>query len=631
MSKETDLINGIKSELPKDAQITDSKFEGASVVLFTKNKKFFTASSDIVKLIAKKFKKRIDVRSDPSVLLPPEEAKEKIKSIIPKEVTIANLSFETHACKVLIEADRPGLVIGKGGSTLAQIKKETLWSPEIFRTPPMKSEIIETIRHTLIKQSKERAIFLDKLGKRVYDESKPPSWIRVTALGGFREVGRSCLFVQTPESRILLDCGVNIANEEHAFPFLEAPEFDISKLDAVVITHAHLDHSGLLPLLFKYGYTGPVYCTTPTRALMALLQLDYIDVVTGNGKKAPYSSKDIRNAILHTVTLNYEEVTDITPDIRITLYNAGHIIGSASVHLHVGEGLHNIVYSGDIKYAPSRLLEPANNHYPRCETLFLEATYGLAGDIQPKRSKAETQIVEIIKKTIERGGKVLVPVLGVGRSQELMLILEDLTRRKLLPEISLYLDGMLWDATAVHTTYPEFLSNRVKKMIFSRDQNPLLAPMFKRVGSRREREEIINGPPCVIMATSGMLVGGPSVEYLKRLCDDKRNSLIFINYQGEGSLGKRLQKGWKEVPIAFKNGRKEVARAELEIHTVEGFSAHADRNELMNFVGQMRNLPNTVVVGHGENSKCLDLAKSIHRAFRIETLAPRNLETIRLS
>lgn len=629
MAKE-DFIKRIIEALPADAQITASRLDGASLVLFTKNKQFFTISSDLVKDIAKELKKRIEIRADPSIVMPLDEAKAKIESILPPEAGITSLDFDPQGCKVLIEAEKPGLVIGKAGSTLFQMKKETLWAPEVFRTPPLKSDIIDTIRHTLIQQSKDRAEFLNRVGQRIYAEGKPVNWVRLTALGGFREVGRSCMLIQTPESRIMLDCGVNIASEENAYPFLEVPEFDPSKLDAVIITHAHLDHCGLLPLLFKYGYDGPVYCTAPTRALMALLQLDYVDVAQAEGRKPPYSSKEIRDEILHTITLDYEEVTDITPDIRLTFYDAGHIIGSSIVHLHIGDGVHNLVYSGDIKYAPTRLLEPAWNRFPRCETLILESTYGGSEDFQPPKAQAEAQLISIIKSTLERGGKVLIPVLGVGRSQELMLILEQMMRHEEMPKVPIYLDGMMWHATAVYTAYPEFLSMRIKKMIFSRDQNPLLSEIFKRVAGKAEREQVISGGPCVIMATSGMLTGGPSVEYLKNLCDSPSNSLVFINYQGEGSLGRKIQRGWKEIPTAIHNGKREMIQVNMELHTVEGFSAHSDRNQLINFIRDMQPKPNQVVVDHGENSKCLDLTKSIHRMFGLDTLAPKNLETVRL-
>ncbi len=157
------------------------------------------------------------------------------------------------------------------------------------------------------------------------------TWLRVTALGGYREVGRSASLLTTRESKVLIDCGVAVsADDNGSTPYLNAPELQpLESLDAVVITHAHLDHCGLLPVLFKYGYEGPVYCTPPTRDLMSLLQLDFIKVAVGEGKKPPYESSHIREVVMHCIPLKYGETTDISPDVRLTFQNAGHILGSS--------------------------------------------------------------------------------------------------------------------------------------------------------------------------------------------------------------------------------------------------------------------------------------------------------------
>ncbi|MFH0962357.1 MAG: beta-CASP ribonuclease aCPSF1 [archaeon] len=631
MITKDELFAKIKQSLPKDAKLTDQRFEGANVVLFSANPKFVTGSTDLVKKIAKEVKKRIDVRADSSLVMKLEPAEEKIRELF-SEAEISSIEFDSGGSKVLIEAERPAVIVGKAGEGLAKIKEETFWTPEIFRTPPLKSDIVSTIRKILIKRSKERATFLNRVGNRIYTGTKPPAWVRLSSFGGFREVGRSCILLQTPESRVIFDCGINVAGgDDNSFPYLDAPDFDITKLDAVVLSHAHLDHSGLIPLLFKYGFRGPVYCTAPTRALMALLQLDSIDIAQSEGKKPAYSSSDIHEEMLHTITLDYGEVTDITPDVRITFYEAGHIIGSAVTHIHIGDGVYNLVYTGDIKYAKTRLLDSAWNQFPRCEALVIEATYGAAGDIQPPIAAAEDEVARIIKETIERGGKLLIPVLGVGRSQEIMLLIDELVKKGTLPQFPVYLDGMMWDATAIYTTYPEFLSEKIRNQILSKEENPLMSKVFSRVAGKKEREAVLTGPPCVIMATSGMLTGGPSVEYLKNLADSELNAILFINYQGEGSLGKKIQRGMPILPVPSMGGtRKEGIPVKLSVHTVDGFSAHSDRNQLMNFIGDMRSRPGLVVVQHGENSKCADLMRSIHKAFRIETVAPRNLEAIRL-
>src|SRR3989344_5248628 len=387
---------------------------------------------------------------------------------------------------------------------------------------------------------------------------------------------------------------------------------------------------GFLPYLFKYGYTGPVYCTPPTRDVMSLLQLDYVGIAQKDAKKALYSSTDIKNTVKHTICLGYEEVTDITPDVRLTFYNAGHSLGSAMCHLHIGNGLLNLLYTADINYETSNLLNSAVTKFPRCETVIMEATYGGKDDIQPTRKESEDQLVDIIKMTQARGGKILMPVLGVGRSQEMMVIVEKAIREGRLDKIPVYVQGMVWDVTAIHTTYPDFFSNKVKKSIFHHDQNPFLSDIFKRVGSQKEMQQIIEEEgTCIIMATSGMMQGGASQEYFKHLADDKRHSLVLTSYQGEGSLGRKIQNGEKE--IIFSNGEKhDVVQVKMDIFTLAGFSGHSDRNQLMSFVSHLTPKPKKIILNHGENSKCLDLASSIHKTYRIETSAPRNLESIRL-
>ena len=210
----------------------------------------------------------------------------------------------------------------------------------------------------LYQNSDYRRKFLDKVGHRIYDgwrREKKNEWIRLSYLGSGRQVGRSCIFLQTPESRVLLDCGINVASNEKPYPYLEAPEFDINELDAVVLSHAHMDHCGFIPYLYKFGYKGPVYCTEPSRDVAALLLLDYIKIQRADGQEPIFDSEQIKEMMKHTITLEYDEVSDITPDVRITMYNAGHILGSAMVHLHVGNGLHNIVYSADQKYGTTLL------------------------------------------------------------------------------------------------------------------------------------------------------------------------------------------------------------------------------------------------------------------------------------
>ncbi|MBW2974197.1 beta-CASP ribonuclease aCPSF1 [Candidatus Woesearchaeota archaeon] len=627
-----DITKEILKSLPEKS-ISDAAFEGANIVLYTKDKDFFLNNNGLIKRVVDDIKKRVELRPDPSITMDPEKAEKEIKKIIPKEAGIDHVIFDPQRSRVIIEAAKPGLAIGKQGAFLSEIRSKTLWVPLIRRKPAIRSKLIENIRAVLYKESDYRKKFLDKTGHRIYDgwiREKKHEWIRVSYLGGGRQVGRSCLYLQTPESRVLLDCGVDVASDQETYPLLEAPEFNIQELDAIIVSHSHLDHSGFVPYLFKYGFRGPVYCTKPTRDVMALLTLDYVKIMRSEGKEPVYTTDDIKEMVKHTVCLEYDEVTDVTPDVRITLYNAGHILGSAMVHLHIGNGLHNLLYTADMKYGRTRLLEPAITQFPRLETLMIESTYGGKDNVLAPRAEQEEQIRAIIENTTKRGGKVLIPVLGSGRAQEVMVLIEGLIRSGKLNKIPVFIDGMVWDITAIHTAYPEFLNNIVRKLIFHKDQNPFLADIFREVGSQKERMQVIEETgPCVILATSGMLVGGPSVEYLRHLADNPKNSLVFVCYQGEGSLGRRLQRGEKEINYGSV-AKPEVCPVNLEVNTIEGFTGHSGRNELMNFLMKCDPRPKKVIVNHGENSRCLDLASSIHKQNRIETVCPRNLEAIRI-
>ena len=630
----TAIINEILKDLPKNI-ITSVEFEGANIVIYTKDGDFFLNEQQQIKNIVDKIKKRIELRPDPSISKPQGEAEEIIKNALPKDAQADQIIFDPHRSVVIIESEKPGQLMGKGGSALQAIRKEALWVPVIRRTPTIRSQIVEDIRSVLYENSDDRRKFLNKTGERIYNgwiRGRKESWIRLSYLGSGRQVGRSCILLQTNESRVLLDCGIDPASKDHAYPILEAPEFDIQDLDAIIISHAHLDHVGFLPYLFKYGYRGPVYCTEPTRDIMALSLIDFVKIMNSEKDKPIFGMEDIREMIKHTITIGYNEVNDITPDVRITMHNAGHIIGSCVVHIHIGNGLHNLVYTADIKYGKTRLLDPAVNKFSRVETMMIEATYGGKNNSLPSREEAELNFADMIKKTVqEKKGKVIIPVLGVGRSQEIMLILENLVRTGELEEVPVFIDGMVWDMTAIHTAYPEYLNADIRKQIFQKDNNPFLHKMFNRVGSHKERKEIIEqGGPCVILATSGMLVGGASVQYFKELAHDKRHSIIFVSYQGEGSLGKRIQRGERSMLLSINGAKPEQVEIKMDVFTIDAFTGHSDRAELMDYIKKCQPTPKKILTNHGEVSRCLDLAGSIYKTFRIETAAPRNLDALRI-
>ncbi|MDI6721326.1 MAG: beta-CASP ribonuclease aCPSF1 [Candidatus Aenigmarchaeota archaeon] len=617
------IIDEIKEDLPKNAEISDVIYEGSEIILYTENKDFFRTCTPEIKKIVNKVKKRIEVRSDPSLVANEEDVIEFIRQTVSKEAGIKDIYFEPEFAKVVIHAEKPGIVIGKAGETLNLIKEKTFWTPDIKRAPVIDSEIIRAIRKMLHNEAGYRKKFLHKLGEKIYSESKEIEWIRLTALGGFREVGRSCILLQTPQSRVLMDCGFATgSNSSKPFPYLDVSEFNIQSLDAIILSHAHSDHSGLVPYLYEFGFRGPLYCTRPTRDLAALLQLDYIQICHRENKKNFYTSKGIEEMIKHCITLDFGEVTDIAPDMRLTLQNAGHLLGSSVVHIHVGDGLYNILYTGDLKFEHTRMFEPTSSDFTRVEAAIIESTYGNEESQHPPRRESERYFVENIRRCIERGGRAIIPTFAVGRGQDVITILADSDL-----DIQIYLDGMVWDATAIHTAYPEFMSKNMQTKILHKSKNPFIDPRLKGIGSGKERAKIFeSNDPCIILTTSGMLQGGPIMEYLRQLSSEPKNMLIFVGYQAEGTPGRRIQKGWKQ--IQFDDGT--VIDLNLEIVTIEGLSGHSDYRQLINYISSMPNKPKKIMVNHGDPARCVSLARAVHKTFRVETIAPKNLETIRL-
>ncbi len=628
-----EISQSILERVPKEAEITRIEFEGPALAVYTKKPEVLIEQSYVIADIVNLIRKRIVVRSDPSVRLPEKDTEKIIQKVVPPEAQISGMSFDPSLGEVIIEAEKPGLVIGKNGVILQEIIKQSRWRPRVLRSPPIPSKIMAHMRHYLHTESKERERILRTVGERIF---RPTVYgvgdIRISALGGFQQVGRSAILVQTRESQVLLDCGINpgSSNSLLIFPRLDAPQFDLDTLDAVVISHSHLDHCGFLPFLFKYGYDGPVYCSAPTSNLMTLLQLDYLDVASKQGVMPPYDQRDVRSTVLHTIPLRYGAVTDIAPDVRLTLHNAGHILGSSIVHLHVGEGLHNIVYTGDYKYGKTMLLEPAVAEFPRVETIITESTYGAPQDVMPSRVEVEEKLTAVINGTLDRRGKVLIPVPAVGRAQEIMLVIDGYMRRGLMRETPVFIEGMISEATAIHTAYPEYLEREVRNSILHEGVNPFQSDYFTIVEHPSAREEIVDGDQCIIIATSGMLEGGPVIDYFKRLASDERNTIIFVSYQIEGTRGSRVQKGLAETPIINSEGKIEVIKSNMKAETINGFSGHSDRRQIINYIRRVMPKPERIIVCHGESAKCLGLANFLRRRYNVETLVPEVLETVKL-
>ncbi|MFX0024002.1 MAG: beta-CASP ribonuclease aCPSF1 [Candidatus Hermodarchaeota archaeon] len=635
MSFESELRR-IKDEivdnLPPEIKVQKIEFEGPEIAVYSENSDVDAIeSSTILKDLAKTMRKRVVFRWNVDKRKDPAETESYIRNLVNDDAEITDIEFDHTKGEVIIESGKPGLVIGKKGVNLKEIRTNTFWQPKTIRTPPLNSRTIQLIRSMLSKERQTQKDILLEIGKRIH---RPVIFkdlnIRLSALGGFREVGRSCILMQTRDSNVLLDVGLNVGNPNEKFPFFEIPEFSIRDLDAVIISHAHLDHCGLVPFLYKYGYRGPVYSTLPTRNLSTMLQLDFIQICEKEGSPSPYSKRDVKSTVLHTIPLSWGKVTDIAPDIKLTLHNSGHILGSSMIHLHFGKGDYNFVYTGDFKFQRTRLLEKAAVKFPRVESLLIESTYGGPQDRIPSRQESERELKQILNSTLKRGGKILIPVLAVGRAQELLIVLEEYISKGFIDKVPIFIDGLISEATAIHTANPDFLSSDLREKILHQGKNPFLSDYFETVSANEERLDIIKGGPCIILATSGMLIGGPSVQYLKELANDPKNSLIFVSYQVSGTLGNRIQRGFKEFTYIDAKGRTQLVKLNMKTFTLEGFSGHSSRSQISQFLRRIQPRPKKVLVCHGEESKAISLSTMIHKKLRKSTAAPKNLETVLL-
>jgi len=633
----TEIKKRISKIIPNDIEY-DFDLEAGSISIITKQPSAFIGSGDSLTVqIAKSIKRRVVIRPHPSILCDESSIYQAITKFIPPEVGVINTWLDPALSEVILECDDPSTAVGPKGINIQSLRDEIGWLVRVVRAPAIASRTQHDIRRYRKEMADDRKALLRKFGTRIYRPKRPGvPWVRVTALGSYREVGRAMHLVTTNESKILIDCGAKpTTNRDETQPFFSAPELlPLDNLDAIVITHAHVDHIGMLPVLFKYGYRGPVYCTPPTRDLMTLLQIDYIKVAQAEGNDPPYSKADIQECIKHTVDIDWGDKTDIAPDIKITLENAGHILGSSSVYAQIGEGNseHKLLFSGDIKYEKSWLFDAATVRFPKVDTLVIESTYGGPQNIQPTRQQASHELQDLIIDTLNRGGKIFSPVFAVGRSQEVMIAIDELFKSGKVKPVTVWLDGMISEATAIHSSHPNFLNRELRKQLLKGgEHNPFNSPWFKQVESHKQRESILlDTNSCIVLATSGMMTGGPIVEYFKHWAPEPGNTLCFVGYQASGTLGRRLQDGHAQVPL-MDRGQTLMIEVNCNMVIIDGFSGHSDRNQLMDYVAALHPTPRKIICHHGDPQTCNAFRQGLREKFKVQTYAPNNLETLRLS
>jgi len=418
--------------------------------------------------------------------------------------------------------------------------------------------------------------------------------MEVRVLGSAREVGRSAVLLKSSNTNLLFDFGV-LMQKEIGFPVHVQPK----DVDAILLSHAHLDHSGALPLF--YLSNGPkIYTTKLTLELSKLLIEDLLRV---SGFYLPFEYLDLLEMMRKTTTINPNDKVK-TSSFEATFYDAGHIPGSSSI-LVEGEGK-RILYTGDLNDEDTQLLRGAEYEIGELDLMITESTY--ATEDHPPRSEVEKSFVDYAKEVVERGGTLFVPAFSVGRAQEIACVLS--SHRFPYPT---YMDGMALKTNEILFRYPEYLRDpkAFRKAINS----------VEVVTSWKQRKKIID-TPSVIISPAGMLVGGAAVFYNQQIAQREKNAISIVAYQIQGTPGRTLL----EKGLALVNGKPTKVKAEIKRFD---FSSHSGKSGLMNLMRKVRGNPKILMV-HGEEQSCLSFAKAVKETFGFDAYAPKPGESFHI-
>ncbi len=461
--------------------------------------------------------------------------------------------------------------------------------------------------------------------------------MKITTLGAAGgEVTGSAYLVQTKSARVLVDCGM-FQGGKHADSLNRPPVPAGRKLDAVVITHGHLDHTGRLPLLAKTGYTGPVYATPATIELSALIirdsaHLQAADAERINRKRERaaeppmeplYTAAHAEAVIQCFKPVPYRQPVAVAPGIQAIWAEAGHLLGSASIQLIVEDDgrQKRVVFSGDLGPKDAPILRDADP-FRRADLVFLESTYG-DRDHQPLGETIE-EFNRIVHDAVGRGGKILVPTFAVGRTQLLLTLLSRMFRKKLVRPFPIFLDSpMAIKATEIYTHHKELFDDELLKYLAQKPMQDDLRTL-QLCPTAEDSKKINDQPgPCLIMAGAGMCTGGRILHHFKANLWKPDTHVLIVGYQGDGSLGRRLVNGEKFVQLF---GEKIAVKA--QIHTLGGFSAHAGQTDLLAWFNVIAPSKPRVVLTHGEDGPRTTLAKLIQQRYKLKPQLPKLNETI---
>jgi metallo-beta-lactamase family protein len=458
----------------------------------------------------------------------------------------------------------------------------------------------------------------------------------VGAAGG--EVTGSAYYVQTPRACVLVDCGL-FQGGRKSEALNRPPTGPKQKLDAVLLTHGHLDHTGRLPLLAKRGHGMPVFATPATIEMTGLILRDSARIQAGDAERRNrkrqrageppeeplYTPEDAETIIQCLKPVPYQEPVTVAPGIQAVWTEAGHMLGSASIQLTVEEGgrQKRVVFSGDLGPRSAPILKEFEPFH-QADLVFLESTYG-NHDHRPFDETVD-EFIRIVKDTVEKRGKILMPTFAVGRAQLLTTLLAWMFRTKKVKPFPVFLDSpMAIEATKIYARHRELFDDQMIKFISEKPMKDDLKTMTLSVTADDSRKINDQVGPCLIMAGAGMCNAGRIVHHLKQNVWKPDTHVLIVGYQSHESLGRRLVEGEKVVKI---HGEKVAVKA--QVHTLGGFSAHAGQTDLLKWFSVLAPSKPRVVLTHGEDEPRQALAKKLKEQFKFPSALPQMLETVEL-
>ncbi len=458
-------------------------------------------------------------------------------------------------------------------------------------------------------------------------------------LGAVGTVTGSRFLVRAGGRCVLVDCGLFQGLKALRLRNWEPLGVAIDSIDAVIVTHAHIDHIGYLPRLVREGFSGPIYATAATVDLAEIMLADAAHLQEedaeyanrkGFSKHSPalplFDGEDARATQKLFRPLPLERAVEIGPEISFRLRNAGHILGSATVELTIrGERPHTVVFSGDLGRADPPLHHPPEGYPEGADTIVVESTYG--DSVHPPRDEVLAELARILKATFKRGGSVLVPAFAIDRTPGLLFAIRELIKSGELPNVPVFVDSPLaLRGLSIYRAHPELFDTDVRALI-ERGEDPFDAGSL-RIAATPDESRAINACrfPCVIVSASGMATGGRVLHHLVHRLPEPRDTVLLVGFQAEGTRARTLASGANTVKI---HGRYIGVRA--EVRTLDGFSAHADQAEILTWLRTFGREPQTVFVAHGEPAASEALASAIRSELRYTAVVPRLFERVSLA